>query len=50
MEKVDMITSGYEWTCPKCEMVNHEIEIMEEVLCGFCSTTFKTDGAEHAYP
>ena len=28
-ETVDVIASGYEWTCPKCEHFNTEIEYTE---------------------
>jgi hypothetical protein len=35
LESVDLIASGYEWTCPKCDKLNHEIEFKygEKVKC-----------------
>jgi hypothetical protein len=24
---VDMVAAGYEWVCPNCDRLNHEIEI-----------------------
>lgn len=31
--RVDMIASGYEWTCPRCEKLNTECEYTETVTC-----------------
>jgi len=28
MELVDLIASGYEWICPKCNAFNTEIEVV----------------------
>ena len=48
-EFVDVIASGYEWVCLSCNHFNNEIEITEEVKCGGCRQTFKTNPPEHAY-
>ncbi len=47
---VDLIASGYEWICPICDKLNHEIETTEIVTCSniACSESFKTNPAEHA--
>ncbi len=47
-EPVDVIASGYEWTCPICGMLINEIEYTEQVTCGICSEDFKTNFPEHA--
>ena len=46
---VDLIASGYEWTCPHCNQLNHEMEIVEQVTCEGCEARFDTNPAEHAY-
>jgi hypothetical protein len=33
MDTVDLIASGYEWICPHCDKLNHEIEATETVMC-----------------
>ena len=48
-EFVDVIASGYEWICPKCEVFNKEIDIGEEVICSECGEEFKTNPPEHCY-
>lgn len=45
---VDIIASGYEWICPNCEILNHEIEVTEFVDCGACHHTYPTNPPEHA--
>ena len=42
LEEVTLIASGYEWECPKCEFTMHEIEIVSEVYCRNCNTTYTT--------
>lgn len=49
MEQVDLIASGYEWTCPECERLHHEIEILEKVYCIVCDIHYETGEAAHAY-
>ena len=48
---VDVIASGYEWTCPICETLNKEIEHKEVVTCSRsdCRVSFKTNLPEHCY-
>ena len=48
-ELVDLIASGYEWTCPKCDMPNEEIEVAEHVTCWKCGKTFEANPPEHTY-
>lgn len=47
-ETVDIIASGYEWICPKCEHFNTEIEYTKQVQCNQCERVFLTDPPEHA--
>ncbi len=46
---VQLIASGYEWTCPACEHFNHEIEIGYSVTCENCNHEWETSDAHHAY-
>jgi transcription elongation factor Elf1 len=50
-DPVDMIASGYDWTCPKCNHWNNEIEWKETVVCANaeCGQSFTTNVPEHAY-
>jgi hypothetical protein len=45
---VDLIATGYEWTCPECEQVNHVIEWREWVECEACHKEFAANPPEHA--
>jgi hypothetical protein len=47
-ESVDLIASGYEWLCPKCDVVNTEIEVVKEVTCKSCWTTYDVESYQHA--
>ena len=49
MESVDLIASGYEWHCPKCENFNREIEWKEHLRCSVCGTKFEANYPEHAW-
>jgi uncharacterized protein (DUF983 family) len=49
LEEVDLIASGYEWTCPNCDELNHEIEITETVCCKDCKQKYSTGETHHAY-
>lgn len=46
---VTLIAAGYEWTCPHCDTLNHEIEIVPKVTCSQCQQVFDVDDAYHAY-
>jgi hypothetical protein len=46
---VELIASGYEWTCPRCEDFQREIEAKAKVTCGKCNTEFATDAPQQAY-
>ena len=46
-EPVDLIASGYEWTCPECGDLIKEIGIKEHVT--HCGRNYETAPAEHAY-
>lgn len=48
-EAVDLIASGYEWTCPACEWYNREIETLTLVQCEGCNGIFKVGEANHAH-
>ncbi len=49
-DEVDLIASGYEWTCPdpECDTFNHEIEITEDVTCKTCGRTYSVNNTYHA--
>ena len=49
-QSVALLASGYEWSCPRCEHLNHEIEVVETARCRKCRRAFVVAGAEHAYP
>jgi len=48
MEKVDVISSGYEWVCPYCETLNLEIEYKDKYFCGECGQQVEANLPEHA--
>lgn len=41
LEGVELIASGYEWTCPNCDYLNREIELTETVECGACRKVYE---------
>ena len=54
---VDMIASGYEWTCPNCDHgassgvhdpLNKEIETKDKVACPKCKSTYQVGEVLHA--
>ena len=49
-EHVDVIASGYEWTCPRCSTFNTEMCYMSIYTCSNpkCRTSFYTNPPEHA--
>ena len=49
MERIELIASGYEWTCPRCDEFNEEIEVKEEVCCRKCGKEFEVLDHYHAY-
>jgi len=46
---VDVIASGYEWTCPECDTLNHEIEYKEFYVCQNCKQEVRADIPDHCY-
>jgi transcription elongation factor Elf1 len=55
--EVDLIASGYEWTCPACGKLNHEIAVPQldedmvhqgTIICT-CGKRFRANTPEHAY-
>lgn len=48
MKSVELIASGYEWTCPECEAFNREIELTEMVECPECGEKFQVGEYYHA--
>ena len=48
-EAVDLIASGYEWICPVCNTLNHEIETKNAVTCATCQSELGTDETHHAF-
>ena len=49
LEAVDLIVSGYEWTCPCCGNLNKEIEITYIAECLDCGDHFRTGTADHVW-
>ena len=47
-DSVELIASGYEWTCPSCEHFNREIQVTEEVYCQGCQREFIVEDYNHA--
>lgn len=47
-ERVNIIASGYEWDCPKCETGNTEISHAAIVRCEKCGEIYYTDDPDHA--
>ena len=47
---VEIIASGYEWTCPICEFVHKIIEVpkSQHVHCADCGNIFHTEPPDHA--
>jgi phage FluMu protein Com len=48
MDSVELIASGYEWECPKCKVLNTEIEVTEKVKCSSCKVEFEVEDYYHA--
>jgi len=46
---VDLIASGYEWNCPKCDKLNTECEVYSVVRCVKCNTKYDVGETSHAY-
>jgi len=45
---VELIASGYEWTCPFCEHLNHEIKVKESVVCEYCKEVYNVEDYYHS--
>lgn len=47
---VDLVASGYEWTCPLCDKGNTEIALPRDgrVSCSFCDAEFTIGSFNHA--
>ena len=48
LDSVDLIASCYEWICPACGELNHEIEATGEVACSHCQSEYEANPPEHA--
>ena len=46
-ERVNIIASGYEWTCPGCDELNNVICHTEMVTCK-CGKSYCTEDPDHA--
>ena len=46
---IELIASGYDWWCPKCEMDAHVVELVEQVTCPQCDTDYEVESFDHAY-
>lgn len=51
MDTVNLIASGYKWTCPECNRLVKEFEIPESriVICPNCKTKFEVGIVDHAH-
>jgi DNA-directed RNA polymerase subunit RPC12/RpoP len=47
-EDIDVIASGYEWTCPGCGDLRKEIEIKPRFVCKKCNLSYAVSDYEHA--
>ena len=45
--KVQLVAILYEWTCPKCDTQNVEVEVVEAVTCSHCEVTFEVGDFVH---
>ncbi len=48
-KSVELIASGYEWCCPKCNSCQREIEISYTVKCRKCETRYDVADFNHAF-
>ena len=48
-EEVELIASGDDWECPKCDGRNHEIETRESVTCAECGKIYSVSDYHHAH-
>ena len=48
MKQVELIASGYEWTCPTCESYQKAIEVTDIVTCTACHKEFEVADYYHA--
>jgi hypothetical protein len=48
-ERIELIAAGYEWSCPTCNQLNKEIEILKTVQCHACERQFEVADYEHVY-
>ena len=49
LDEVDCVASGYEWTCPDCEEINHVIAwTYEPQKCSNCGKEVRLSFPEHA--
>lgn len=46
-KNVDVIASGYEWTCPNCGELNKEYEYRPDYYCSCCGEHIETSLPEH---
>ncbi len=44
VKSVQLIASGYEFVCPRCDTFNRVIEVTETVTCKKCYKTFEVQG------
>ena len=48
-EEVDMVASGYEFVCPKCDSLNYMSSAPQEATCYHCDTKVVLGGPNHCY-
>lgn len=49
LQSVDLIVSGYEWTCPVCHSLKREIEAKSELECPQCESKFNCGELRHTF-
>lgn len=47
-EDIDVIASGYEWTCPGCGDLRKEIEIKPRFVCKKCNLSYAVSDYKHS--
>jgi len=50
LDSVELIASGYEWVCPRCDQFHRIMETVEEVECQRCHWRYEVGDIHHATP
>lgn len=47
LDDIELVASGYEWYCPKCNEMNNIPEVTEIVTCEKCNQLYATGYYHH---